>query len=138
MARCAKAITFTLAFALSKIADRKFFEIAIVIVAAALAGLFFAQGQALILTLVGFIGFFSASVFSIIISLGINHLPAKANEISGLMVMGIVGGGVVSLLMGLTADKMGSQIGSLAVIAVCVAYLALCAFVLLRPQKAEV
>ena len=135
---CKTVGAFVGAFALSKIADRKFFEIAIVIVAAALAGLFFAQGQALILTLVGFIGFFSASVFSIIISLGINHLPAKANEISGLMVMGIVGGGVVSLLMGLTADKMGSQIGSLAVIAVCVAYLALCAFVLLRPQKAEV
>ena len=83
------------------------------------------------------IGFFSASIFSVIISLGIKHLPAKANEISGLMIMGVVGGGVVSLLMGVTADKMGSQIGSLAVIAVCVAYLALCAFVLLRPKKAE-
>lgn len=134
---CKTAGAFVGAFLLSKMADRKFFQIAILIVAVALAGLFFAQGQALILTLVGLIGFFSASVFSVIISLGINHLPSKANEISGLMVMGIVGGGIVSLLMGFTADKMGSQVGSLAVIAVCVAYLALCAFVLLRPKKAE-
>lgn len=134
---CKTAGAFAGAFLLSKMADRKFFQIAILIVAAALAALFFAQGKGLILTLVGAIGFFSASVFSVIISLGINHLPSKANEISGLMVMGIVGGGIVSLLMGFTADKMGSQVGSLAVIAVCVAYLALCAFVLLRPQKAE-
>ena len=134
---CKTAGAFVGAFLLSKMADRKFFQIAILIVAVALAGLFFAQGQALILTLVGLIGFFSASVFSVIISLGIKHLPSKANEISGLMIMGVVGGGVVSLLMGITADKMGSQIGSLAVIAVCVAYLALCAFVLLRPQKTQ-
>ena len=134
---CKTAGAFVGAFLLSKMADRRFFQIAILIVAAALAGLFFAQGQALILTLVGMIGFFSASVFSVIISLGIKHLPSKANEISGLMIMGVVGGGVVSLLMGVTADKMGSQIGSLAVIAVCVAYLALCAFVLLRPRTVE-
>ena len=134
---CKTAGAFVGAFLLSKMADRRFFQIAILIVAAALAALFFAQGKGLILTLVGIIGFFSASVFSVIISLGITHLPSKANEISGLMVMGIVGGGVVSLLMGITADKMGSQIGSLAVIAVCVAYLALCAFVLLRPRKVE-
>lgn len=134
---CKTAGAFAGAFLLSKMTDRRFFQIAILIVAAALAALFFAQGQALILTLVGAIGFFSASVFSVIISLGINHLPSKANEISGLMVMGIVGGGIVSFLMGLTADKMGSQIGSLAVIAACVAYLALCAFLLLRPKKAQ-
>ena len=134
---CKTAGAFVGAFLLSKMADRKFFQIAILIVAVALAGLFFAQGQALILTLVGLIGFFSASVFSVIISLGIKHLPSKANEISGLMIMGVVGGGVVSLLMGITADKMGSQVGSLAVIAVCVAYLALCAFALLRPQKTQ-
>ena len=134
---CKTAGAFVGAFLLSKMADRRFFQIAILIVAAALAGLFFAQGQALILTLVGIIGFFSASVFSVIISLGIKHLPTKANEISGLMIMGVVGGGVVSLLMGITADKMGSQIGSLAVIAACVAYLALCAFILLRPQQTQ-
>lgn len=133
---CKTVGAFFGAFALQKIADRKFFMIGILIVAAAIAGLFFAQSQALILTLVGAAGFFGASLFSVIISLGINHLPSKANEISGLMVMGIVGGGIVSLLMGVTADKMGSQAGSLAVIALCVAYLALCAFVLLRPKKA--
>ncbi|MCQ2178175.1 MAG: MFS transporter [Bacteroidales bacterium] len=131
---CKTAGAFVGAFALTKVADRKFFMIAISIVALALAGLFFAQGRILILVLLGLIGFFSASVFSIIISLGINYMPSKSNEISGLMIMGIVGGGVVTLLMGLTADKLGSQTGSLAIIALCVAYLALCAFVLLKPK----
>lgn len=132
---CKTAGAFVGAFALSKIDDRKFFKIAISIVAVALAALFFAQSRGLILVLLGFIGFFSASVFSIIISLGISFMPTKSNEISGLMIMGIVGGGVVTLLMGLTADKLGSQVGSLAIIALCVAYLALCAFVLLKPRK---
>jgi len=132
---CKTVGAFVGAFILSKVDDRSFFKIAISIVALALACLFFAQSKILILVLLGAVGFFSASVFSVIISLGINHLPSKANEISGLMVMGIVGGGVVSLLMGLTADRLGSQTGSLAVIAACVAYLALCAFILLKPQK---
>lgn len=41
------------------------------------------------------------------------------------------------LVMGLTADKMGSQAGSLAVIGVCVVYLVICAFFLLNPKKAN-
>ncbi|MBO4557986.1 MAG: MFS transporter [Bacteroidales bacterium] len=133
---CKMIGAFVGAFLLSKMADRTFFKIAIIIVACALAGLFFVRGQWPVLALIGVIGFFSASVFSIIISLGINNLPEKANEISGLMIMGIVGGAIVSLLMGITADSMGSQLGSLVIIAVCVAYLALCAFVLLREKKA--
>ena len=133
---CKMIGAFVGAFLLSRMADRTFFKIAMIIVAAALAGLFFATGQGVLLTLIGVVGFFSASVFSIIISLGISNLPSKANEISGLMIMGIVGAAVVSLLMGVTADKMGSQTASLAVIGVCVVYLLLCAFFLLKEKKA--
>ena len=134
---CKTAGAFAGAFILGKMSDRSFFRVAMVIVAAAQAALFFAQGKVMILTFVGMIGFFSASVFSVIVGLGIEHMSGKANEVSGLMVMGIVGGGVVSLLMGLTADKMGSQAGSLAVIGVCVVYLVICAFFLLNPKKAN-
>lgn len=127
---------FAGAFFLSKMADRTFFKIVIMVTAVALAGLFFASGQMPLLVLIGTIGFFASSIFAIIISLAINRLPSKANEISGLMIMGIVGGAVVSVLMGITADKLGSQTASLAVIAACVLYLILCAFYLLRENKA--
>lgn len=126
---------FAGAFFLARMADRTFFKIVIVVVAAALAGMFFAYGQLPLLILIGAIGFFASSIFAIIISLAIKKLPAKTNEISGLMIMGIVGGAVVSVLMGITADKLGSQTASLAVIAVCVAYLLLCAFYLLKDNK---
>lgn len=128
---------FAGAFFLSKMADRSFFKIVIVVVAAALAAMFFTYGQLPLLILIGAIGFFASSIFAIVISLAINNLPSKTNEISGLMIMGIVGGAVVSLLMGVTADKLGSQTASLAVIAVCVAYLILCAFLLLKEKKTE-
>jgi len=132
---CKTAGAFAGAFILGKMSDLKFFKSVIAIVAVALAGPFFAQGNVLILALIGSIAFFSAAIFSVIISLGIGYMPSKANEISGLMVMGIVGGGVTTLLMGFTADRMGSQVGSLAIIAVCVVYLAFCAFSLLKPKN---
>ena len=133
---CKMMGAFVGAFLLSKIADSKFFKIAMLLVTATLAGLFLAKGQALLFVLIGAMGFFSSSIFSIIISLAINRMPEKANEISGLMIMGIVGGAVVTLLMGITADKMGSQTASLAIIGICVAYLLLCAFGLLKAKKA--
>lgn len=132
---CKMIGAFVGAFLLSRMAEIKFFRIAMLIVAAALAGLFFVSGTVPMLILVGTVGFFSASVFSIIISLGIENLPSKANEISGLMIMGIVGAAVVPPIMGVTADSFGSQTSSLAVIAVCVAYLLLCAFSLLKENK---
>lgn len=131
---CKMAGAFAGAFLLSRMADRTFFRIAVVIVACAVAGLFVAKATWAVLALLGVIGFFSASVFSIIISLGIGNLPDKANEISGLMIMGIFGGGVVTLLMGAVSDSAGMA-GALGVIAVCVVYLALCAFVLLKEKQ---
>ena len=45
-----------------------------------------------------------------------------ANEVSGLMVMGLAGGAVFPLVMGLASDAVG-QIGAVAVMAVGVCYL---------------
>ena len=68
------------------------------------------------------------------------HLPAiaheagididifKANEISGLMVTGIVGGAIVPPVMGALTDAIGSQVGSVLVIAVCILYLVFFSF----------
>ena len=42
---------------------------------------------------------------------------------SGLMIMGLIGGTVFPLLMGVLSDGLGSQVGSILVISVGVAYL---------------
>ena len=91
-----------------------------------LAALFFVQGEAAILTMVGLVGFACSSIFSVIYSQALKARPDKANEVSGLMITGVFGGGIVPPLMGAATDSVGHQGGSLAIIALCVCYLIFC------------
>jgi fucose permease len=88
--------------------------------------LLFAQSNFHILSMVAIIGFTIASIFSIIFSLALQRLPSKANEISGLMIMGVSGGAIIPPIMGFLTKTMGSQSGSLITILVCMVYLLLC------------
>ena len=99
---------------------------------AAMAALYFVQGTVGMLALVGLIGFACSSIFSVIYSTALKCHPEKANEISGLMITGVCGGAVIPPLMGFTTDLLGSQTGSLLVIAACMLYLAGCALALRR------
>ena len=54
--------------------------------------------------------------------LAIERFPAKANEITSLMVMAIVGGGVVSALLGFAQSVFGSA-GIVVTLGLCIAYL---------------
>lgn len=48
----------------------------------------------------GCIGFFCSSIFPVIYGQAIKHRPDKANEISGLMIMGVCGGAAIPPAMG--------------------------------------
>ena len=113
---------------LLKMSDMKYYRIHIYVALIAIAALFFAQGQVAILALVGLIGYTCSSIFSIIFSQALKARPDKANEISGLMVTGIVGGAIVPPVMGALTDAIGSQVGSVLVIAVCILYLVFFSF----------
>ena len=76
---------------------------------------------------IGGVGLFSASVFSIIYSLSFQEFPTKMNQISGLMITAVAGGGVVTPLLGMALDFAGVTAG-LSVILLCVLYLIYCAF----------
>ena len=54
--------------------------------------------------------------------LAIDHLPAKANEISALMVMAIVGGGIASLAKGWMQSLFSAR-GIVVVPLACLVYL---------------
>jgi len=54
--------------------------------------------------------------------------PDKANEISGLMITGVFGGFVILLIMDLTSDAIGSQVGSVLTLLLNAFYLLFCAF----------
>ena len=64
----------------------------------------------------------TANSFSMCMGLAINKLPEKANEITALMVMAIVGGGLVSALLGFVQKAFGT-IGIISVLVVCIGYL---------------
>lgn len=117
---------------LARIDDAKYFVYNIVAAVVALVLLFFVKGTLPMLVLIGLIGFLCSSIFPIIYSAAMKARPEKANEISGLMITGVSGGAVIPPCMGVLADLIGSQTGSLIVIGVCMAYLAFCAFFLRR------
>lgn len=80
-----------------------------------------------ILSMVFVIGFAVANVFSIIFSAALKRIPDRANEISGLLIMGVAGGAVIPLIMGITSDSLG-QTGGMAILLVALAYLLYNAF----------
>ena len=113
--------------ALAKVNEVKYFRANIVVAVAALCVLFFVESAVAIMALVGCVGFFCSSIFSVIYSQALKIRPEKANELSGLMIMGVCGGAVIPPLMGVMADFIGNQSGSMIVVAVCMLYLVGCA-----------
>ena len=110
--------TFCGAFLLAKLSERGYFRINMII----------AIGQAAILTLVCIIAFAASSIFAVVYSMAIQARPEKANEISGLMITGVAGGAIAPPLMGICADAVGGQGGSVIIIAICTAYLLFCSY----------
>lgn len=129
---CRTVGAFIGSFLLAKMSDVTYFRVNILVALAAVCVLFFAESTAFIMVLVGCIGFFCSSIFSVIYSQAMKSRPDKANEISGLMIMGVFGGAVIPPVMGALTDAIGNQTGSIAVIAACMVYLTFCAFRLRR------
>ncbi len=132
---CRTAGAFIGAILLIKMGDKPYLRWNMLGAAVALAALFFVQGQVLNLVFVGAIGFLASSIFAVLFSLAMKARPEKANEISGLMITGVFGGAVVPPLMGIATDAIGSQAGSLMVLAVCVAYLLGCSFLIKTKEE---
>lgn len=72
--------------------------------------------------------FAASSIFAVVYSMAIQARPEKANEISGLMITGVAGGAIAPPLMGICADAVGGQGGSVIIIAICTAYLLFCSY----------
>ena len=64
----------------------------------------------------------TANSFGMCMGLAIDKVPEKTNEITALMVMAIVGGGIVSALLGVAQRAFGA-VGIVAVLIACIAYL---------------
>lgn len=119
---------------LAKYSAIKYFRISILVAIFAMAVLFFMTNLISVLVMVGVIGFACSSIFPVIYSMAIQARPEKANEISGLMITGVFGGAVIPPLMGIAADTIGNQNGSLLVILFSIGYLVFCSFGLTKKE----
>lgn len=113
---------------LAKMSTTKYFKYNIIAALVALIPLFFLSSKLPILVCIGLVGFFCASIFSVIFSLAMRLRSDKANEISGLMVTGIIGGAIVPPLMTSLSESVNSQNGALIILCVCIAYLIFLSF----------
>ncbi len=119
--------SFAGAIMLVKISGRKFFIYSMFVAIPALLVMLLIGNLWSILSMVFIIGFAVANVFSIIFSAALKKRPEYANEISGLMIMGVAGGAVIPLIMGITSDSLG-QTGGLSILLFAMAYLTYSAF----------
>ena len=74
------------------------------------------------LAVIAIVALLTANSFGMCMGLAIERFPDKANEISSLMVMAIVGGGIVSAVLGVAQSAFGTA-GIVATLCVCIAYL---------------
>ena len=101
---------------------RTFFIISICMMAAAMLLMGFGDTKMLLYAGIAFVGYGNSNVFSMCFAQALTAMPAKQNEVSGLMIMGLFGGTIFPLLMGFASDAMG-QIGAVLVMAIGVVYL---------------
>ena len=114
---------------LSKMSAMKYFKIHIIAALACMIPLFFVQERVVILIFIGLMGYTCSSIFSVIFSMAMRLRPDKANEISGLMITGIVGGAIVPPIMTYATSLWGgNQNGAWSVLCVVIAYLIFLSF----------
>jgi MFS transporter, FHS family, L-fucose permease len=118
--------SFVGAILLIKMSGRKLFLVSMAAAIIAMLLMLVFGNLWAILLMVFIIGLSIANIFSIIFSKALQRIPEKANEISGLMIMGVAGGAIFPPVMGIVSDKIG-QAGGLLVLFIALFYLFFCA-----------
>ncbi len=112
---------------LAKVSELKYFKITILLALVSVLGLIFIKVDYVDMALIGALGLFGAPVFPIIYAMALEDSPQKADQISGLMITAIAGGGVIPPVIGFFMDLWGVT-GGVCVILLCTTYLCYCAF----------
>ncbi len=119
--------TFTGAILLMKVSGRKFYIWSMVLGILAMSLMIVLSNLYAILVMIFCLGLAIANVFPIIFSAALRKEPQRANEVSGLLIMGVAGGAIVPPIMGVVSDSSG-QTGAMIVLLLCFGYLLFNAF----------
>lgn len=99
--------SFLGAFLLLKTKPIQFLIASLFMAAVAYLMLMFIREVWTLRVLIFVLGFACANIFSIIFSFALQRTPSRSNEISALMIMGVVGGAVIPFLQGMINDSAG-------------------------------
>ena len=110
------------AIVFAKISAAKCFPWCMGIGIAATAAILLVDSPAAFLVLVFVVALMTANSFGMCMGLAIDKVPEKTNEITALMVMAIVGGGVISAILG-CAQRAFGPVGIVCVLLACIGYL---------------
>lgn len=109
-------------YLLGKFGDKKVFIVSVSMILLGILGLF-SSDKTIMYTGIALFGLGNSNIFPVMFSQALIRKPASQNEVSGLMITGIVGGAVFPLIMGVASDIMKSQVGALVVLLVLVMFL---------------
>ena len=126
--------TFVGAILLMKVSSRKFYIGSMILGTIAMSVLLVLTNIWGILVMVFLLGLAIANVFPIIFSAALKKVPQRANEVSGLLIMGVAGGAILPPIMGVVADY-SSQTGAMVVLLLALIYLAFSAFKMQEDKK---
>ncbi len=110
-------------YILSKFSTGRFFTVSVACMILSMIGFFVFHSLTGLYAAIALVGFGNSNIFPMIFSKALFYKPERGNEMSGLMIMGLIGGTIFPLFMGILSDAIGSQLGSVAVISVGVIYL---------------
>ena len=108
---------------LRKVSEKVFFAISVGMIIAAMIILAVADVKWLLYVGIALVGFGNSNIFSITFAQALQHDPDHKNDISGLMIMGLLGGTIFPLAMGFMSDAMGT-LGAVLVMGIGALYLA--------------
>lgn len=114
---------------LAKIAPFKYFKINVVGCVLSLFVLsYFRFSSTSTLVLIGAVGFFCSCIWPVIFCTAIDLQPNRENEVAGLMITAVAGGGIITPLLGWTADTLGTITSGMGILVIAALYLLWCAF----------
>ena len=102
--------------------NKVFFIISVTMMALSMCGMAVGTSKTVLFVAIALVGYGNSNVFSMVFARGLQSVPDKQNEVSGLMIMGLFGGTIFPLLMGFASDGFG-QVGAVIVMAIGVLYL---------------
>lgn len=114
--------SFAGAILLMKFSSRKFYITSMILGIVALVSLILIPSLWIMMIMILCLGLAISNIFSIIFSAALQRKPERANEVSGLLIMGVAGGAVVPPLMGVVADMSG-QTGAMILLLLAMGYL---------------